>query len=284
MTPSTSIATLSPLLFSANNAFDRGVYSSPLVPGYPNTAISPGDREVLDPWRSPSTGQTTTEIDLLRQRGRGVFSWGDEKQNEPTSPAMQTPPPPLSPTQNHPQDGDAPDLSTLLPPSTSSVQLPVMAPSRSLDQRRPALTPSKPSSPHNQQSPSISRQSNKHPDRTRSKKDQHQAHPLSQELPALPLPWRGDIWVSHPTPSIQPIPGRLPDEGGLDPRLAAITPKDSKLTLSRTFRPNDIFSTDSELSLQNSVAWYPNSKRTNGISERGHISGSSTQRSRYGCW
>ena len=246
-----------------------------------NTVISSGDEEILDPWRSPGTRQTTAESDVWR--GHGVFSWGEERQNESASLAMQTPPPqPFSPTEDYPRENPC-DLSAMPLLSINFAQRPTSSPSRSLDQRRPVLPPSEPSPYHypvstpphslplrhpgppvtthispsarNQQSHSISQQSNQRLVQTHSQKApvQRQAHPLSRESLALSSSYHRDVQESHPTSSIRPILSRQVGGEGLDQRLAAITPKDSKLTTTCTFLPINIFSADSGHSLQNSV-------------------------------
>ena len=102
---------------------------------------------------------------------------------------------------------------------------------------------------HTARTPSDYPRPNRHLGSTRSKKasDKYQAQPrLKQELPALPSSRRYDTQVARLKPSsIPPTPGRLFDGGRLDPRLAAITHRDSKLSQSREFHPK-VFSFDSE--------------------------------------
>jgi len=215
-----------------------------------------------------STGNTTAESFILHQGGHEVPCWGDEKRSEPDSPVTQGPPPhPLSPTRIYPRSGVASDLSAMLPPSSRPSQRPTLTPSWPLDQQRPTLTPLDPSHrrhpaptpldlspsrhiepsaiswisppPRNQQrSPSVHKRSNHRPGQTYSRRapDQYQAHPSSQESPVPPSPRQHDTRMSRPTPSIPPAPGRSLGEGGLDQRLAAITPADSKLTRNGAFR------------------------------------------------
>ena len=173
---------------------------------------------------------------------------------------MQSPPQPLSPTRIYPQDGDVSDFSAMLPSSLRSSQRPTLTPPRPSEQQRLVLTPSpcrRPvstssrlslprhpepsvmtrvsSSPHNQQqSPSVYQRSNQNLGRTHSETASDR-HPLSRELTAFPSPRQRDVWVSRPTSSIPPTPGRPLSDGGLDQRLAAITPADSKLKRDGTF-------------------------------------------------
>ena len=268
------------------------------VPTCPNVVI-PADTEVLDPWRSPGTRQITTESSILLYRGCGTSGWGDEEQSKSASPAAQTPTQPFSPTEVYPQDSDTFNVSAMPPPSMGSIRCPALTPSRSLDQRRPMLMPLAPS-PHRHPvstsdlSPPATTRISSPPckqqrspsqrlGQTHSKRvpDQHQAHPLSRELPLLR---HRDAQVSHPMSSVQPIPGQLFGERGLDRQLAAITPKDSILSQNRTFQPSNVLSADSELSPQNSIPWFPKSNKTNGTSERCHTFASRTRGSRYGCW
>jgi len=90
------------------------------------------------------------------------------------------------------------------------------------------------SSGTSRQSPSVHQQSNQylgwtHPETASDRR------PLSRELTALPSPCQHDVRVSCPTSSIPPMPGRSLDDGGLDQRLAAVTPADSKPKPDGTF-------------------------------------------------
>ena len=238
----------------------HGVSSSPLVLASPNAVIDPGGGEVLDPWRSPVSRQTTATL-ALPQRGLDVFGWGNEEQSESVSLVTQLPPQPFSPVKTDPQDDDKFHLSTIPSPSADLTQRSASTLPRSLGQRQHVSAPSRLSPPRHprppitawttlsprSQSPSILQRSNQRLSQMYSKEDQHQAHPLSQDslaVPssrslAVPSSRHCDVRVSRMASSIQPIPGWLSGEGCLDQRLAAITPRDSKLTQSRTSLPND---------------------------------------------
>ena len=191
------------------------------------------------------------------------MGWGDGRQSESDlSPTPSSPPQPLPPTRVYPQDSGTSNLSTSPLSGLGSFQRLALTPSSPPKRQRPVLTPleraasprsdlprrhpepsrtvlisSSYQSQHSTPTSSVYPQSNRHHGRERSEKvpNKPQAHPSSQGLPALPPTHQR---VVRPTSSAPPVPRQLPS---LDPRLAAITPKDSKLTPDRKCCPETFY-------------------------------------------
>lgn len=228
-----------------------------------SVALIPSDLILVT---TSSTSNSTPKSDTSLQRECGISDWGGERRYRPSPLPTQNSPQPLSPTRVRHQDSGTSNLSATPPSSLGSFQRLALTPSRPLDRQRPVLTPSEHAastrsdlSPHRRpdpsgtvlnlspyqsqppmQTPSLSPQSNRPPNRARSEKvpNQHQAHTPSRGLPILSSSHQRDIQVVRATPPTPPVPDQLPD---LDPRLAAITPSDSKLTRDRTCHPKTFF-------------------------------------------
>lgn len=200
---------------------------------------------------------------------QSVSHLGGERQSEYSSHTTQSPrPQPLSPSRTYDRDSGTPD-SSITPSSLDSFQRLALTPSRSLDCQHAVLMPldlsprqrpvlaSSDLSPFqrsessrvtgfgtsslawNQQitrTPTVRLWPKQHLGQIHSEKISNvgQAHPLSRGLPAFSSPCQHNVRVTHSTPSIPPTLGR-PSGGHLNQRLAAISPKYSRLTQDRKF-------------------------------------------------
>ena len=232
---------------------------------HPSPLTKYSREDVFDPWRCVDT---TTETRPLHQGGHGVSHWVGKKRSDPGFPTMWTPPEPPSPTQTHPQNGDVSDLSATPLSSLGPFQRLVVTPSRSLGYLHPRLTPlgpppnplpvptpsnlsphqhhessgaAKTSSPlrdqHTMRTSLVVSRPNKHSSQTRSANasDERRVGPSSRGLPALPPSLRHNTQAIPSTPSPATPTNHRPSGRGLNPRLATITPRDSKLTPDRKF-------------------------------------------------
>ena len=222
---------------------------------------------------SASTSNTTTGKHISQ---REVSHWGGERRNEAGSPAPRSPhPQPLSPTLTYARDSGTPASSATPPSSLDSFQRLALSPLRFPDRQHSMLTPLGPSprqhpvlasldlsfcrhpepfgangvgivSPSwNQQitrTPSVYPQSNQYLGRVHSggMSPEVQAHLLSQGPPALSPRRPRDVKVTHPSSTPRTL-GQPLGRGYLNARLAAITPKNSRLTQDRKFRPIYIY-------------------------------------------